>query len=450
MLKWTLGFKYEEDPPIVLIWVSLYDLSVKYLNPEVIFSIATAIGKPLKVDAPTLNMTRPSVARFCVEADLMKELPKLIRIGKKGRKHEQYFTYEHIPSYCSKCSKIGHKREDCKKGLALQTFPVVKANDSGKRSETGGTGKSLVIKPQKVKWKPQEGVKIMERADNVVSTSGITTTEKSLIPIDVQKEAATEMVIPAAAVSDEACKDKEETELVVETHRAVIEDSGTDHEQKQCTVNPNVLSLLIVMKALLPSNKNSALSRLKLMRLCNQIEKGMQNIPVDPIEKLLIQDDAQVDNRREEDSDDEAIAGTGRWSEGEIADALVEQSEQGELTIKVLEDNEYVLHMEIHNPSILDTFFVSAVYAKSTRQARQLLWSNLMSFKQRYGDVPRMVAGDFNVIRSLEEYSGSSLQDHTAIEEFNDSIANCELLEFPSVKSLHGEAQGRQVGLVRS
>ncbi|CAI9109032.1 OLC1v1008764C1 [Oldenlandia corymbosa var. corymbosa] len=40
--------------------------------------MATAIRKPLKVDAPTLNMTRPSVARFCVEVYLTKELPKLV------------------------------------------------------------------------------------------------------------------------------------------------------------------------------------------------------------------------------------------------------------------------------------------------------------------------------------------------------------------------------------
>ncbi|CAI9112628.1 OLC1v1013098C1 [Oldenlandia corymbosa var. corymbosa] len=37
------------------------------------------------VDAPTLNMTRPSVARFCVEVDLTKEFPKSVKVGKKDR-----------------------------------------------------------------------------------------------------------------------------------------------------------------------------------------------------------------------------------------------------------------------------------------------------------------------------------------------------------------------------
>ncbi|CAI9112481.1 OLC1v1012937C1 [Oldenlandia corymbosa var. corymbosa] len=279
-LKWTPGFKYEEDPPILPIWVSLYDLPVEYLNPEVIFSMATAIGKLLKVDAPTLNITRPSVARFCVETDLTKEFPKLFRIGKKGRKHEKYFTNEHIPSYCSKCSKIGHKSEDCRKGLAPQTFPVVKANDPVKGSETGGKGKDLVIKPQKVKWKPLEGVKIKERADNIVSISGPTTTEKSLIPFDVQKEAATEKDIPAATVSEG-------------TFTTDLDKSSTAQQPKQRAVT-------IETDAAMQSNRFSVLE---------VIEESDEEIE-------------EVDYHRKEDTDDKANVGTGRWSEGEIADAL--------------------------------------------------------------------------------------------------------------------------------
>ncbi|CAI9108595.1 OLC1v1008239C1 [Oldenlandia corymbosa var. corymbosa] len=85
ILNWTLGFRFEEDPLVVSIWLSLYDLPVEFMHPEVIFSMASAIGQPLKVDTPTVNITRPSVARFCVEVDLMKDLPKSLTIGKKAR-----------------------------------------------------------------------------------------------------------------------------------------------------------------------------------------------------------------------------------------------------------------------------------------------------------------------------------------------------------------------------
>ncbi|CAI9102728.1 OLC1v1001046C1 [Oldenlandia corymbosa var. corymbosa] len=115
ILKWQPGFKFEEDPPIVPIWVSLHELPFEWTHPRVLFSIASAVGKPLQVDTPTLNLTRPSVAHFCAEVDLTKKLPKSIRIGKKGKKYEQYYTYEYVPSYCSACCKIGHRDVDCRK-----------------------------------------------------------------------------------------------------------------------------------------------------------------------------------------------------------------------------------------------------------------------------------------------------------------------------------------------
>ncbi|CAI9108610.1 OLC1v1008257C2 [Oldenlandia corymbosa var. corymbosa] len=80
ILKWRPGFKFEEDPPSVPIWVSLHELPLEWTNPRVLYSIATAVGKPLQIDTPTLNLTRALVACFCVEVDLTKELPKSIRI----------------------------------------------------------------------------------------------------------------------------------------------------------------------------------------------------------------------------------------------------------------------------------------------------------------------------------------------------------------------------------
>ncbi|CAI9102756.1 OLC1v1001076C1 [Oldenlandia corymbosa var. corymbosa] len=124
ILKWTPGFRFEEDPQVVPIWVSFFDLPIEYMHPEVIYSMATALGQPLKVDTPTLNMTRPSVARFCVEVDLTKELVKSVKIGKKGRKHEQFFTFEHVPFYCRKCCKIEHKESDCRMGKPSQKNPL--------------------------------------------------------------------------------------------------------------------------------------------------------------------------------------------------------------------------------------------------------------------------------------------------------------------------------------
>ncbi|CAI9102884.1 OLC1v1001250C1 [Oldenlandia corymbosa var. corymbosa] len=198
ILKWTPGFHFEEDPPVVPIWVSLCDLPIEYMHPEVIFSMATTIGQPLKVDTPTLNMTRPSVARFCVEVDLMKELPKLVKIGKGGRKHEQIFTYEHVPAYCPKCSKIGRKERDCRIGKPTPQKIVVDKVTAPNEKKNG-----IKMAKQKVKLgskKPHEKseveVEIINANPLIIkaveavsipgeSTSGLSAKEKTVIPMDI-------------------------------------------------------------------------------------------------------------------------------------------------------------------------------------------------------------------------------------------------------------------------
>ncbi|CAI9099671.1 OLC1v1036527C1 [Oldenlandia corymbosa var. corymbosa] len=149
ILKWTPSFHFKEDPPVVPVWVSLYDLPIEYMHLEVIYSMATALGQPLKVDTLTLNMTRPFVARFCIEINLTKDLPKSVRVGKKGCKHEQLLTFVHIPSYCVKCSKIGHKDPECRIGKPLQRRKDVEPIVVKK--------KGIKLAPSKPKWSFQGG-----------------------------------------------------------------------------------------------------------------------------------------------------------------------------------------------------------------------------------------------------------------------------------------------------
>ncbi|CAI9115447.1 OLC1v1016349C1 [Oldenlandia corymbosa var. corymbosa] len=141
--------------------------------------MATTIGQPLKVDTPTLNMKRPSVARFYVEVDLMKVLPKSVKIGNRGRKHEQIFTYEHVPTYCSKCSKIGHKERDCRIGKpTLQKIVVDKVTALNEKKN------GIKMAKQKVKLgskKPHEKPVSIPGE----STSGLSAKEKTVIPTGI-------------------------------------------------------------------------------------------------------------------------------------------------------------------------------------------------------------------------------------------------------------------------
>lgn len=74
--------------------------------------MTTVIGKPLKIDEATINFTRPSVARVCIEVDLLNTLPHHIWIGTSlSSGFWQAVASEGLPSYCTLCSKLGHTSE---------------------------------------------------------------------------------------------------------------------------------------------------------------------------------------------------------------------------------------------------------------------------------------------------------------------------------------------------
>ncbi|KAI5663628.1 hypothetical protein M9H77_22951 [Catharanthus roseus] len=97
------------EPSILLAWVSLEGLPIHFFNKAALFSIATAIGNPLKIAEATTNLTRPSVPRVCIEVDLLKQLQQRIWIG-VGAIYGfwQDVCYENLPPYCAHCLKMGH------------------------------------------------------------------------------------------------------------------------------------------------------------------------------------------------------------------------------------------------------------------------------------------------------------------------------------------------------
>ena len=70
----------------------------------------------------TAALSRPSVARVCVEVDLLKDLPSRIwvQLG-KGHGFWQPLNPENLPKYCCQCYHQSHEEEDCHfKNLELQ------------------------------------------------------------------------------------------------------------------------------------------------------------------------------------------------------------------------------------------------------------------------------------------------------------------------------------------
>lgn len=82
---------------------------------ESIFSLASAIGKPIQLDLATINKMHPSCARVKIQVDLLSDLPKNIEVevlnetSKVSRIETMKIQYDFIPKYCKHCKVQGHR-----------------------------------------------------------------------------------------------------------------------------------------------------------------------------------------------------------------------------------------------------------------------------------------------------------------------------------------------------
>lgn len=79
-IKWGSWFLPEEESSIAVAWISFPYLPPNFFTKEAVFSLASAVGKPLTIDMATKNKTRPSCAKVKVEVDLLAIHPQIIKI----------------------------------------------------------------------------------------------------------------------------------------------------------------------------------------------------------------------------------------------------------------------------------------------------------------------------------------------------------------------------------
>ncbi|KAG0475756.1 hypothetical protein HPP92_015442 [Vanilla planifolia] len=151
LLKWSPSFRFDAEPSQVPVWVAFEQLPVHLFNKASLFSIAATLGKPLKVDTATAAMSRPNVAKVCVELDLASQLPDRIRIssipGVKAGGFWQRVTYENLPLYCDNCFTIGHAPSACKHQSGKAKPKGQKVLLTSTSASTTDKGKAPAIQP---------------------------------------------------------------------------------------------------------------------------------------------------------------------------------------------------------------------------------------------------------------------------------------------------------------
>ena len=115
-VKWSADFKSGAEPSIVPMWIQFPNLlPICFFQDYNLRSIENVVGKVLLIDGPTPRLSRPSVARVCVEVDLLKKNPNRVWLNMgqyEGR--WQKIVYEKDFWYFTSCSKEGHAKSNCK------------------------------------------------------------------------------------------------------------------------------------------------------------------------------------------------------------------------------------------------------------------------------------------------------------------------------------------------
>ncbi|KAK4384508.1 hypothetical protein Sango_3054100 [Sesamum angolense] len=83
VFKWTPDFDPQIESPIALVWIRLPALPVHLFEKNALFTLATKIGKPLRMDEPTADLSRPDLARVCIEIDVTS--PKVQAVTFKSK-----------------------------------------------------------------------------------------------------------------------------------------------------------------------------------------------------------------------------------------------------------------------------------------------------------------------------------------------------------------------------
>ncbi|KAL0288045.1 UNVERIFIED_CONTAM: hypothetical protein Sradi_7109000 [Sesamum radiatum] len=113
VFKWSPDFDPHTESPIAPVWIKLPGLPVHLFEKNALFTVAAKIGKPLRMDEPTADLSRPDLARVCVEIDLTAPKVQAVHLQINGKTYRQQVIYENCPPYCTFCNHLGHDMSVC-------------------------------------------------------------------------------------------------------------------------------------------------------------------------------------------------------------------------------------------------------------------------------------------------------------------------------------------------
>ncbi|VFQ70835.1 unnamed protein product [Cuscuta campestris] len=104
--KWTPEHEPSADSPLFPLWVELKNFPIHLNDHKAIFSIAFALGKPIKLDSNSVIGVKPDQIRVCVERELSIPFPSHIHLRLGTKDLWLPCRFENPPLYCPICHRL--------------------------------------------------------------------------------------------------------------------------------------------------------------------------------------------------------------------------------------------------------------------------------------------------------------------------------------------------------
>jgi len=145
LFAWTPDFNANNHKQTtVQSWVRFLELPQEYWSHNIIFTIASCLGTPLRLDAATskcpLERSFGHFIRVLVDIDLSSKIRHKLWVEREGYAFLANVDYENLPLFCSQCHIIGHSFSSCK--LVKVDQEKVATNEKHKRMGNKSTSVS--------------------------------------------------------------------------------------------------------------------------------------------------------------------------------------------------------------------------------------------------------------------------------------------------------------------
>ncbi|KAJ0088691.1 hypothetical protein Patl1_32423 [Pistacia atlantica] len=395
LFKWTRDFDLEKESPLAPQWIFLPGLPMHVYRRDCLQILATRFGRFLGTDNATLNKTRATGARLCVEMNLKEEnikgFPIIVSANKTIWQEVRYEKPEHVA-------------ERLKKGKLVRS-------DTGRQNEVLGSDQfsSLV----------GDGIAEKSRKDmhtSQVSEYGAMAQNNSAAEVELVDAASVEPVISEESdpLQGKEGERREEKFNACSTMVSLLVQKDDPHQDPEGEDEPSALAR---QKQYNSEPESKPTSRLGSSR--NRLKSLVKKFGVSIVGIL------------------EPFAADDKMSRlafvlglpNHFSNAVVD----GKIWIFWSDDCDWEV-LSMTNQSISGIFrcgeenlFISFIYAKCNSIERRDLWQSLELVDSK--EDPWLVVGDFNVIREDSERVGGHPRPIRAMEEFNNCIDHCGLLD---------------------